>query len=207
MNADYDYLMKIIVAGESGCGKSSLLQQYVDKSYIETFIATIGVDFKIKNIALSSGKIAKLQLWDTAGQERFKTIVASYWRNADAVVFVFDVTDLKSFNSVQTWAEEVNKYAKQQVQKILVGNKTDLSSKRVVTQEMGEQLARDLGITYIETSAKTAVNVDRAFTTIAETTAANYQHIHGINKTPQKPKGLIPDSEPVERTGGCCSIM
>ena len=209
MNAEYDYLMKIIVAGNSGCGKSSLLCQYVDKIFSDTFIATIGVDFKIKNLNLKSGKTAKLQIWDTAGQDRFRTIVASYWRGADGVVFVFDLTDLTSFEAVKHWAQEVDRYGSQRVQKILVGNKCDLTAKRVVTREMGEALATSMGIKYIETSAKTMENVDQAFVMAAETVASNYQDLHGmppganskkINPTP------IRGGEKIEE-GTCCTLM
>ena len=206
MNADYDYLMKIIVAGNSGCGKSYLLQQYVDKCFNETFIATIGVDFKIKQISLNSGKTAKLQIWDTAGQERFRTIVASYWRGADGVVFVFDITDKHSFESVKQWAEEVERYASPKIQKILVGNKSDLTQKREVTREMGEQLAASMGIKYIETSAKTMANVTEAFHLAAETVASNYQVTHGIPTLQPAPKPF-PRGQKVQETTTCCSVM
>jgi len=204
MNADYDYLMKIIVVGESGCGKSSLLNQYVDKVYNESFVSTIGVDFKFKSITLNSGKTAKLQLWDTAGQERFKTIVASYWRSADGVVFVFDLTDLASFEAVKHWALEADKYLRPGSQKILVGNKTDLVEERRVTREMGEALAASMGIDYIETSAKTVENVDQAFTLAAETVADNYQNLHGIRTV--KPRPAFPEDDKKD-SASCCAMM
>jgi Ras-related protein Rab-1A len=202
MNADYDYLMKVIVAGNSGTGKSSLIQQYVDKTFQETFVSTIGVDFKIKSILLSSGKVAKLQLWDTAGQERFRTIVSSYWRGADGVVFVFDLTDPQSFSGVKQWAEEVDRHAHERVQKILVGNKCDLVAQRAVTREMGEELARSLGLTYIETSARTVQNVPEVFESMAETIAKNYQSVHGIRSKPEVP--LQDKWAVVADSGRCC---
>jgi small GTP-binding protein len=204
MNADYDYLMKIVVAGNSGCGKSSLLQQYVDKTFNASFVATIGVDFKIKQLSLNSGKTAKLQLWDTAGQERFRTIVASYWRGADGVAFVFDVTDMASFESVKQWAEEVERHASSKVQKILVGNKVDLVEKRVVTKEMGEQLAKSMGIKYIETSAKTMANVNESFQLAAEIIAANYQTTHGIGSTQLQQYPVVPKSQKVKADAWVC---
>jgi len=184
--ADYDFLIKVIVAGNSGVGKSSLLQQYVDKTFTDQFIATIGVDFKIKSTMLKSGKKAKLQLWDTAGQERFRSIVASYWRGADGVLLVFDVTERASFDAVKTWAEDIDRYARPAVQKILIGNKSDMERKRVVSYEEANNLARRLGIVYFETSAKSSNGVQDAFEAISNQVAENYQSIHGMKQVEKK---------------------
>lgn len=172
--------MKIILSGNSGAGKSSLLQQYTDHSFTETFSSTLGVDFKIKNLTLSSGKSAKLQLWDTAGQDRFRSIVASYWRGADGVLFVFDLTDPSSFYAVKAWALEVDRYSGHPVTKVLVGNKADLAGVRAVTREMAEELARTLNLRYFETSARTGEGVEEVFAEIAEGVARASQQIHGI---------------------------
>jgi len=205
MNADYDYLIKVICAGSSGAGKSSLLTQYVDGSFTESFVSTIGVDFKIKTIPLSNGKTVKLQIWDTAGQDRFKTIVSSYWRSADCGLFVFDLTDMASFQSVRNWAEEADRYGSPKMQRILVGNKADLTSRRVIPCEMAEELAKSMGIQYIETSAKTAANVSKTFELLAEKVTANYQELHGIGAKPDVYSSLEYKREPIIKET-CCTI-
>lgn len=158
MNSEYDYLFKLLLIGDSGVGKSCLLLRFADDTYTESYISTIGVDFKIRTIELE-GKTIKLQIWDTAGQERFRTITSSYYRGAHGIIVVFDVTDQESFNNVKQWLHEIDRYACQNVKKLLVGNKCDLASKRAVSTETAKELADSLGIQYLETSAKNSTNV------------------------------------------------
>ena len=136
MNSEYDYLFKLLLIGDSGVGKSCLLLRFADDTYTESYISTIGVDFKIRTIELD-GKTIKLQIWDTAGQERFRTITSSYYRGAHGIIVVFDVTDQESFNNVKQWLHEIDRYACANVKKLLVGNKCDLASKRAVPTEQG----------------------------------------------------------------------
>jgi len=159
---EYDYLFKVLVIGDSGVGKSCLLLRFADDTYRESFISTIGVDFKIRTIDLDS-KTIKLQIWDTAGQERFRTITTSYYRGAQGIIVVYDTTDLQSFKNVKQWLQEIDKYATEQVKILLVGNKSDLSSKRAVSYEEGKEFADSLGLSFIETSAKSSSNVEKAF--------------------------------------------
>ena len=114
---------------------------------------SIGVDFKLKNIEIDSKKI-KLQIWDTAGQERFKTITTSYYKGAHAILIVFDITDRDSFDHVRNWMADIDKFAKEGVLRILVGNKCDLEQNRKVRKEEAEEIAKKYGINYIETSKK-----------------------------------------------------
>lgn len=137
-----------------------------DDTYTESYISTIGVDFKIRTIELD-GKTIKLQIWDTAGQERFRTITSSYYRGAHGIIVVYDVTDNESFNNVKQWLHEIDRYACENVNKLLVGNKSDLAAKRVVSTEQGKEFAESLGIEFLETSAKTSTNVEQAFLTMA----------------------------------------
>ena len=123
---------------------------------------SIGVDFKLKNIEIDNKKI-KLQIWDTAGQERFRTITTSYYKGAHAIVIVFDITDRDSFDHVKIWMQDIDKFAKQGVMRILVGNKCDLEHQRAVTKEEGNEMALKYGINYIETSAKDTVNIEELF--------------------------------------------
>ncbi|KAA0190096.1 Small GTP-binding protein Rab1, partial [Fasciolopsis buskii] len=132
-----DYLFKLLLIGDSGVGKSCLLLRFADDTYCDTYISTIGVDFKIRTIELN-GKVVKLQIWDTAGQERFRTITSSYYRGAHGIIIVYDVTDMSSYNSVKDWLNEIKCYADSRVSRLLVGNKCDLVAKRAVPAEMAK---------------------------------------------------------------------
>lgn len=166
MNPEYDYLFKLLLIGDSGVGKSCLLLRFADDTYTESYISTIGVDFKIRTIELD-GKTIKLQIWDTAGQERFRTITSSYYRGAHGIIVVYDVTDQESFNNVKQWLHEIDRYACENVNKLLVGNKSDLTAKRVVSTDAAKEFAESLGIEFLETSAKNAANVEKAFMMMA----------------------------------------
>eukprot|EP00310_Coccolithus_braarudii_P009001 CAMPEP_0183361046 /NCGR_PEP_ID=MMETSP0164_2-20130417/56217_1 /TAXON_ID=221442 /ORGANISM="Coccolithus pelagicus ssp braarudi, Strain PLY182g" /LENGTH=206 /DNA_ID=CAMNT_0025535499 /DNA_START=34 /DNA_END=654 /DNA_ORIENTATION=- len=163
---EYDYLFKLLLIGDSGVGKSCLLLRFADHTYTESYISTIGVDFKIRTIDLD-GKTIKLQIWDTAGQERFRTITSSYYRGAHGIIVVYDVTDLESFNNVKQWLSEIERYASENVNKLLVGNKCDLSNKKQVEYDQAKAFADNLDIPFLETSAKNATNVEKAFLTMA----------------------------------------
>ncbi|GMH12768.1 hypothetical protein Nepgr_014609 [Nepenthes gracilis] len=165
--ADYDYLIKLLLIGDSGVGKSCLLLRFSDGSFTTSFITTIGIDFKIRTIELD-GKRIKLQIWDTAGQERFRTITTAYYRGAMGILLVYDVTDESSFNNIGNWIRNIEQHASDNVNKILVGNKADMDeSKRAVPTSKGQALADEYGIKFFETSAKTNLNVEEVFFSIA----------------------------------------
>lgn len=166
MNPEYDYLFKLLLIGDSGVGKSCLLLRFADDTYTESYISTIGVDFKIRTIELD-GKTIKLQIWDTAGQERFRTITSSYYRGAHGIIIVYDCADQESFNNVKQWLLEIERYAGENVVKLLVGNKCDLTTKKVVDYSTAKEYADQLGIPFLETSAKSSSNVETAFMTMA----------------------------------------
>jgi len=163
----YDMQIKLLMIGDSGVGKTCLLLRYANESFSPTFITTIGIDFKIKNMEIE-GKRVKLQIWDTAGQERFRTITTSYFRGAQGIVLVYDVTDRRSFESIRNWISQIQQHADVHVNKILVGNKCDMLDEKVVTTEEGEKLASEFGMQFFETSAKTDVNVEHSFHSIAK---------------------------------------
>ncbi|KAI9262568.1 small GTP-binding protein [Helicostylum pulchrum] len=166
MNTEYDYLFKLLLIGDSGVGKSCLLLRFADDTYTESYISTIGVDFKIRTIELD-GKVCKLQIWDTAGQERFRTITSSYYRGAHGIIVVYDVTDNESFENVKEWLREIERYASDGVNRLLVGNKSDLTDKRQVTLSNSKKWADSVNIPILETSAKNSSNVEQAFLTMA----------------------------------------
>jgi len=202
MNPEYDYLFKLLLIGDSGVGKSCLLLRFADDTYTESYISTIGVDFKIRTIELN-GKTIKLQIWDTAGQERFRTITSSYYRGAHGIIVVYDITDQVSFNNVKQWLQEIDRYACENVNKLLVGNKSDLTNKRVVDHNTAKEFADSLGIPFLETSAKNATNVEQAFMTMAGEIKNRMvtSNPTGSNKTP----GLVKPGKPVpKQDGGCC---
>ncbi|CAI9779026.1 unnamed protein product [Fraxinus pennsylvanica] len=164
--ADYDYLIKLLLIGDSGVGKSCLLLRFSDGSFTTSFITTIGIDFKIRTIELD-GKRIKLQIWDTAGQERFRTITTAYYRGAMGILLVYDVTDESSFNNIRNWIRNIEQHASDNVNKILVGNKADMDeSRRAVPTSRGQALADEYGIKFFETSAKTNMNVEEVFFSI-----------------------------------------
>ncbi|XP_029372555.1 ras-related protein Rab-1B-like isoform X1 [Echeneis naucrates] len=166
MNPEYDYLFKLLLIGDSGVGKSCLLLRFSDDTYTDSYISTIGVDFKIRTIDMD-GKTVKLQIWDTAGQERFRTITSSYYRGAHGIIIVYDITEQESFNNVRQWLDEIERYACENVSRLLVGNKSDLVSKKVVDAATAQDLASSLRIPFLETSSKTSDNVEKAFLTMA----------------------------------------
>jgi len=201
MNPEYDYLFKLLLIGDSGVGKSCLLLRFADDTYTESYISTIGVDFKIRTIELN-GKTIKLQIWDTAGQERFRTITSSYYRGAHGIIVVYDITDQVSFNNVKQWLQEIDRYACENVNKLLVGNKSDLTNKRVVDHNTSKEFADSLGIPFLETSAKNATNVEQAFMTMAGEIKNRMAHSNpGGSRTP----GIVKPGKPVpKQEGGCC---
>ena len=182
---------------------------------------SIGVDFKLKSMTLD-GKNIKLQIvrikiyitsqkkkilqWDTAGQERFRTITTSYYKGAQGIVIVYDVTDNNSFEHIKNWIEDINKYAKSDVLKILVGNKCDLVNKRVITTEQGKELADHYGIPFIETSAKENSNIEQLF---IDTARAFFTKQNNVGSSKGKKKNndkidLTGTILPIQKKKKCC---
>jgi len=166
MNENGDFVFKILLIGDSGVGKSCLLLRYTDGSFSENYVSTIGEDFKTRKLELDAKQV-KLQIWDTAGQERFRTITSSYYRGAHGIIVVYDVTDQVSFNNVKQWMQEIERYACENVTRLLVGNKNDLGTKKVVDGVTAKELAESFGISFLEVSAKTGQNVDEVFNQLA----------------------------------------
>ena len=129
----YDLLFKLLLIGDSGVGKTSILLGYSDNNFNNNFIPTIGIDFKIKTIELHGKKI-KLQIWDTAGQERFISITTSYYRGAMGIMLVYDVTNSKSFDNIAKWLRNIQEHSNPDVEKMILGNKCDMEDKRVASK-------------------------------------------------------------------------
>ncbi|CAN6268762.1 unnamed protein product, partial [Urochloa humidicola] len=202
MNPEYDYLFKLLLIGDSGVGKSCLLLRFADDSYLDSYISTIGVDFKIRTVE-QDGKTIKLQIWDTAGQERFRTITSSYYRGAHGIIIVYDVTDQESFNNVKQWLNEIDRYASDNVNKLLVGNKCDLTANKVVSYEAGKALADEMGIPFMETSAKNATNVEQAFMAMAASIKTRMASQPAAANA--RPPTVQIRGQPVNQKTSCCS--
>lgn len=162
MTLSFDHLLKLLTVGESNVGKTSILRRYTSDIFDEKSKSTIGVDLKVRTIDFQ-GKKLKLTLWDTAGQERFRTLTASYYRGANGVVLVYDVTDRKTFDHVRHWLKEVEVYCtNEDVVLMLVGNKIDLNERKI-SKEEGMAFARRNNMLFMECSAKTKEGVEQAF--------------------------------------------
>jgi len=162
-----DHNFKFVVIGDTGAGKSSVLLRFADNAFQDSYLATVAVDFRHRTVTVN-GKSCKLQIWDTAGQERYRTITSAYYRGADAIVMVYDVTNQESIRHINDWHAEVSRYAAPDTCKLLIGNKCDLESQRVVPKATAKTFADELNIPFIETSAKDGKNVDKAFIQLTE---------------------------------------
>eukprot|EP00245_Coleochaete_scutata_P002086 TRINITY_DN12687_c0_g1_i1.p1 TRINITY_DN12687_c0_g1~~TRINITY_DN12687_c0_g1_i1.p1 ORF type:complete len:212 (-),score=36.69 TRINITY_DN12687_c0_g1_i1:762-1397(-) len=169
----YAYLFKYIIIGDTGVGKSCLLLQFTDKRFQPVHDLTIGVEFGARMITIDNKPI-KLQIWDTAGQESFRSITRSYYRGAAGALLVYDITRRETFNHLANWLEDARQHANSNMTIMLIGNKCDLAHRRAVSTEEGEQFAKENGLVFMETSAKTAHNVEDAF---IKTAAKIYQKI------------------------------
>lgn len=163
-NEQFDHLFKILLVGDSGVGKSSLLVRFTENHFQDATAPTIGVDFRLKFVDAQDTRV-KLSIWDTAGQERFRTMTSSFYRGAQAVIYVYDVTRRETFEGLsEVWLPEVAMYSTvDRPATMIVGNKVDLESKREVTFAEGTAFARSEGCLFVETSAKADVAVKQAF--------------------------------------------
>jgi len=201
-NASYDLLIKLLLIGDSGVGKSCLLLRFADDVFTTSFITTIGIDFKIKTIELD-GKRIKLQLWDTAGQERCRSISTAYYRGAMGILLVYDVTDEQSFQNVPSWIRTIEQHAADNVDKILIGNKADMVEERVVQTTRGRALADEHQINFFETSASSNINVAEAFTAIAKDIKKRLMDSpNSVHQDPSIPIGI----DKKKANGECCRI-
>jgi Ras-related protein Rab-11A len=163
---EYDYLLKIVFAGDCSVGKTSLLRKYTDKLFTLETKPTIGVEFYTKGVEIDN-KIIKLQIWDTSGSDRYRAITHAYYRGAKAVILVYDITRLKTFENLKFWIDEVNSIAPN-ASKILIGNKCELNHVRAIPTTTGEVFAKANGcIGFLETSVSMDINIDKVFQEIS----------------------------------------
>ena len=162
MTSEPSVTFKILTIGESGVGKTCILRRFVENKFLKNHLATIGIDFKTKTININNQEI-KLKIWDTAGQERFRNITTQYYKGADGIVLVYDVTDEASYEKIRDWMEQILSNTQQDdIGLVLLGNKCDMEP-RTVTEEMGNKMAEELKIDYFETSALNGQGIKEAF--------------------------------------------
>ncbi|KAM4623554.1 ras-related protein Rab-37-like [Polymixia lowei] len=227
---DEDLMHKTILVGDSGVGKTSLLVQFDQGKFIPgSFSATVGIGFTNKLVTVDNVNV-KLQIWDTAGQERFRSVTHAYYRDAQgemkslktwvdriavvyssipfclfllkALLLLYDITSKSSFDNIRAWLTEIHEYAQRDVVIMLLGNKADMASERVIKRDEGEKLAREYSVPFMETSAKTGVNVELAFTAVAK------ELKHMTVQHPGEPKFQIHEYiEAQKEKSSCCSYF
>merc|ERR1712159_555281 len=205
MSARKKVLLKVIILGDSGVGKTSLMNQYVNKKFSTQYKATIGADFLTKEVMVDD-RLVTMQIWDTAGQERFQSLGVAFYRGADSCVLVFDVNVSKTFENLDSWRDEFLIQAgprdPDNFPFVVLGNKIDLENQRVVSQKRALAWCQAKGnIPYFETSAKAAINVEQAFQTIAKNALKN----EADNDEVFVPPGIVLNDKEGEKKGGCCS--
>ncbi|CAG9585666.1 unnamed protein product [Danaus chrysippus] len=168
----YDVFGKVMLLGDSGVGKTCMLVRFRDGTFLAgNYISTVGIDFRNKVVTVDGIKV-KLQIWDTAGQERFRSVTHAYYRDAHALLLLYDVTNKTSFDNIRAWLGEIREYAQDDVVIMLLGNKSDSGLERAVRREEGQRLAREYQVAFMETSAKTGLNVEAAFSHVARSLVA-----------------------------------
>ncbi|KAI5622246.1 ras-related protein Rab-3A, partial [Silurus asotus] len=190
VDQNFDHMFKILIIGNSSVGKTSFLFRYAEESFTPAFVSTVGIDFKVKTIYRNDQRI-KLQIWvgkagerftstthlwntgagagrpqkgaETAGQERYRTITTAYYRGAMGFILMYDITNEESFSAVQDWSTQIKTYSWENAQVLLVGNKCDLEEERIITVDRGRELSQQLGLGFLEASAKANMNVKQTF--------------------------------------------
>jgi len=201
---DFDYIFKTIIVGDSGVGKTCLLERFVDDRFLLDFATTIGVDFKLYVMRVEE-KVVKLQIWDTAGQERFRGITNSFYRGANGIFLCFDVTASRTFDTLPTWLEQIRQFAAPGTPIVLVGCKGDLTDKRQVAHADAVELAKQIGSAYIETSSMDNVNVYAAFEYIARTLLHDaYKKANSEVAAEGAVRLQRPVPRPKKKESGCC---
>ena len=193
---EVEFVFKILLLGDSEVGKSCFLMRYSDNVFVENYITTIGLDYKLKSVKLDSGKTIKVQLWDTAGQDKYRTIAKNYFKGSHGILLLYDVTKQSSFQNIRDWIQDIREEVSQKAIIFLIGNKIDLVDKRKISKEKGLELAEEYKLPFFEASAKSGENVDEVF-------KALYKKISEVYGDMEKERGakLIKKQK---NKGKCC---
>lgn len=182
--ADPDLLLKIVLIGESGVGKTNLLSRFSRDQFNPNSKSTIGVEFATKTFNVED-KNVKVQIWDTAGQERYRAITSAYYRGAVGAMLLYDITSSLTFSSLERWLKELRENSDPNIIVMLVGNKSDLTEYRSISREDGMNFAKGQNLLFIETSAKTSENVNKSFSTLIFHIVHRYANT-GFDETDKK---------------------
>ncbi|KAL8596869.1 Ras-related protein Rab-7A [Nucella lapillus] len=197
-------LLKVIILGDSGVGKTSLMNQYVNKKFSNQYKATIGADFLTKEVMVDD-RLVTMQIWDTAGQERFQSLGVAFYRGADCCVLVFDVTMPNTFRALDSWRDEFLIQASPRDPEnfpfVVIGNKIDLENRAVTAKRAQGWCSSKAEIPYFETSAKEAINVEQAFQTVAKNALAQESEVELYNDFPDQIKLSNDQNKPKEGCG------
>ena len=211
-NVKEEYKFKVVVVGDSGVGKTNLIKRFINDTFNKDSKATVGVEFLSKTYLINQ-EVFKIEIWDTAGQERYKSITAAYYKGAKGAMIVYDVTNQTSFDNVDNWANEIKEKAARNINLMIVGNKTDLTDKIVVTSEVATEKAKALEIPIMETSALDSTNVKEAFYQLlremyksVKDLMKEYEQKQAGTPVEQDSNGVALDTkeEKKEKKGGCC---
>lgn len=185
MKSEYDYCFELVSMGDSGVGKSCLLLRFRDGTYSEGYTSTIGNDFKIRTVELG-GKTIKLQTWDMVGQEDGRTRNSAYYKGAHGIIVVYDATNQESFAKARKHLQAMGRHTSEPRNKLLVGNKCDMTTKKVVNYATAKKVADSLNISFLETSAKNSNNVEQAFLAMVAEINTTTNHQESNNGSPSK---------------------
>ena len=199
MTSEPNVTFKILTIGESGVGKTCILRRFVENKFLKNHLATIGIDFKTKTLTINDQEI-KLKIWDTAGQERFRNITTQYYKGADGIVLVYDVTDDASYEKIRDWMDQIlSNTQRDEIGLVLLGNKCDMEP-RIITEEQGNQLADELKISYFETSALTGQGIKEAF----EQLTRDIMKRKGVGNDNSDNVELKKNVKKKQKCGDCC---
>ena len=183
-----DCVYNVLLLGDSTVGKTCFLLRYCDKTFQEAHLSTIGLDYRLKTMTLKNGKNIKLQIWDTAGQDRFRAITKNYYKGANGIILIYDVTNVQSYENVKNWISQIRDEANPNVVIYLAGNKVDVSEQdKLVKTEDGQKIADEFKLPFYETSAKNGVNINKIFEDLVEVIDEIYSKLE-VPKTDQKNK-------------------
>ena len=206
MNSEQEaqIVLKLLLLGDSSVGKTSILLKYISNKFDDSSISTVGVDYMDKIIDYNKFKI-KLQIWDTSGEEKFRTITKNFYRNADGLLVVFDLTKKESYDHIKSWLDEA-KENNDKLKTILIGNKLDLKDERIVAIDVAKQFAEKNNLKYIETSAKDGTNINELFQAIIDLLfdgKSSEEILHEFTKQDSS-LSVVDDSMEVKKKKACC---
>ena len=203
-NEKADFMIKLLLVGDSGVGKTSLLVQFTEEKFSENYITTIGIDFNTKIIPVGDKKV-KLLIWDTAGQERFRTITTAYFRGAMGIILVYDITNRDSYNNITNWVRDIHEKSNEQhkISLVIVGNKADMEEDRVVSLGEGKAMAEKYDALFFETSAKSNQNIHNVFSGL---TKEIVKHHEERMRTAVMYGSIRLDMENKKNKRKCCTI-